>query len=211
MDMLELLGPGYDPSRFIGEVKDDLLCCVCHDVLNNPRLCENGSHSFCSYCISNWLEINATCPECREPLTLATLKYPQRFMRNYLSALIIKCDYVDRGYSEQVKLENLHAHKNGCEYGPEQCEFCTLQFNRRDMTEHQNFCMEMTEIKGRHDNLYHKVKKMKKQFNDMKQTQSEMNDKINEMDDKINEMDNNEYNMEEIQNSHSSGDEEDEG
>ena len=50
---------GYDVSRFISEVRDDLLCDVCQDVPNNPRCCQNNYH----------LQTNShTCPVCKDPL-----------------------------------------------------------------------------------------------------------------------------------------------
>ena len=53
---------GYDVNRFEGEVREDLVCSVCHDVPKDPRLC--FAH------ISRHLHENSyTCPVCRDPPT----------------------------------------------------------------------------------------------------------------------------------------------
>ena len=55
---------GYDVSRFIGEVQDDLLCIVCQDVPKSPRCCRNKDHLFCQAHILRHLQQNShTCPE----------------------------------------------------------------------------------------------------------------------------------------------------
>ena len=38
---------GYDVSRFIGDVRDDLLCIVYQDVPKNPRCCRNKDNLIC--------------------------------------------------------------------------------------------------------------------------------------------------------------------
>ena len=65
---------GYDVSRFIGNVRDDLLCIVCQDVPKNPRCCPNEDHLFCHAHILRHLQVNShTCTVCRDPLTPETL------------------------------------------------------------------------------------------------------------------------------------------
>ena len=76
---------GYDVTRFVGEVKEDILCLICKDVPKNPRLCRHKDHFFCLAHISQHLQQNSqTCPYCRDPLTLETLRRPAGFLKNYL-------------------------------------------------------------------------------------------------------------------------------
>ena len=131
---------GYDPERFLIPIRSDLLCGICFCVLKNPRLCQAGEHHFCFKCISQSLCCCATCPVCRQHLTLETLQWPSRFLRNFLSDLIIKCDYINRGCYEEVKLGNLEHHAEKCQYRPISCENCHLEMNARDEDFHKRFC-----------------------------------------------------------------------
>lgn len=82
---------GYELTRFIGVIDEELLCPICKLVLENPSHtpCD---HYFCHKCIEHWLSINAVCPVDREPLTTASLRLPDRLMSNLLGKLEIKCD-----------------------------------------------------------------------------------------------------------------------
>ena len=135
---------GYDRDRFIFPVERDFCCSICLGVLRDVRLCESGEHYFCFGCISQHLANSSTCPECRQPLTPENLRLPQRFLRNRLSELRIKCKYIVRGCLEYVELGNLQDHENGCEYRPVTCENCHLQVSAREMDNHRNFCDALT-------------------------------------------------------------------
>ena len=135
---------GYDVSRFIGEVRDDLLCIVCQDVPKNPRCCQNKDHLFCHAHILRHLQQNShTCPVCRDPLTPETLRCPTGFLKNYLDDLKIKCDHHDRGCTDQVRLEDLQRHVDQCGFTPVMCgnEGCGMVVNKRDKEKHEkSFC-----------------------------------------------------------------------
>ncbi|XP_031570935.1 E3 ubiquitin-protein ligase NRDP1-like, partial [Actinia tenebrosa] len=53
---------GYKTEQFVDKIDDNLLCPICHDVLRDPIMsCEEG-HSFCRYCIGQWLRSVDRCP-----------------------------------------------------------------------------------------------------------------------------------------------------
>ena len=135
---------GYNVSRFIGEVRDDLLCIVCQDVPKNPRCCRNKDHLFCHAHILRHLQQNSrTCPVCRNPLTPETLRRPTGFLKNYLDDLKIKCDHHDRGCTDEVRLEDLQRHVDQCGFTPVMCgnEGCGMVVNKRDKEKHEkSFC-----------------------------------------------------------------------
>jgi hypothetical protein len=135
---------GYDVSRFEGEVREDLLCSICHDVPKDPRLCQNKDHIFCLAHISRHLHQNShTCPVCRDPLTPETLRRPTGFLKNYLEDLKIKCDHRDRGCPDVVRLEDLQRHVDQCGFVPVTCgnEGCGTEVNKSDKEKHErNFC-----------------------------------------------------------------------
>lgn len=131
---------GYDLSRFIQQIRQEMLCCICLNVLNVPRLCKEGMHYFCFNCISRHLQNSETCPVCRESLTMETLQTPQKFFKTILSELIIRCNYNNRGCQDHVQLGNLQDHVKICEYRPVPCKSCGVQVNTRDLDDHQSSC-----------------------------------------------------------------------
>ena len=175
-------GRGYDESRFIPPVPRDLRCCICHDVLNDPRLCHNKEHQFCLSCITQHLGNSHTCPECREDLTPETLKHPQRFLKNRLGELKIKCDYIERGCPDHPQLGNLKYHVNNCGFAPVTCEKCEMQINRKDKDNHEKSfcqlgaakCQDCGNIKAGQDEMKVELCQIKTRQGEIKENQDEM-------------------------------------
>ena len=110
---------GFDESRFETAVSDELKCCICTKVLNNPRGCPN-KHFFCHNCIIRHLQNVDFCPVCRETLTPDTLQDPPRAVTRSLSQLRIHCDYQDEGCEVVVSLGDLQNHVDAeCEFNPD--------------------------------------------------------------------------------------------
>jgi hypothetical protein len=61
-------------SQFCIKAHDDD-CAICFEEMILP-LQSPCNHIYCKDCIYQWMEKNATCPECRNPTTPATLKLP---------------------------------------------------------------------------------------------------------------------------------------
>ena len=179
---------GYDERRFEGPVKRDLFCSICHEVLRNPRTCQNQEHPFCLNCISEHLQFSHTCPECREFLSPETLKDPSRFLKNDLSELKIKCDYNERGCPGYVLLENLQHHVDRCGFAPVMCgnEGCGMVVNRKEIESHEkDECLSRV-------GYCHNCK-------EIKECQVEMKAEISEVQTGQNEMKGNLYEMKAIQ------------
>ena len=139
----EIVLEGYDGSRFVGEVKKDLLCSICEKVPKDPRLCKNKDHIFCLAHISGHLHQNSqTCPVCRDPLTLKTLRHPTGFLKKCLDDLKIKCDHHDRGCPAVVRLEDLPKHLTECGFAPVMCgnEGCEKVINKSEKENHEQTC-----------------------------------------------------------------------
>ena len=160
---------GYDVSRFVGEVKQDLLCIICTEVPQDPRLCRHKDHIFCLSHISRHLQNSQTCPYCRDPLTLETLRRPTGFLKNCLDDLKIKCDYHDHGCPDVVRLEDLPRHVEQCEFVPVMCGHggCGMVVNRRDKENHEKNLCEFQIAKC------HKCKETKASQDEMKASQDE--------------------------------------
>ncbi|XP_026173126.1 RING finger protein 151 [Mastacembelus armatus] len=132
---------GYDLERFVGYVNEDLLCCVCRDVLERPLQapCE---HAYCSACISSWLVHHRSCPEDRLPLDVGSLKPLFRYMRNDLNRLQIHCINAGQGCEVVSSLESLHTHEDECEFAFIPCSNtgCPVQVERRGLEAHLSEC-----------------------------------------------------------------------
>ena len=109
---------GFDESQFETAVSDELKCCICTKVLNNPRGCPN-KHFFCHNCIIRHLQNVDFCPVCRETLTPDTLQDPPRALTRSLSELRIHCDYQKKGCKVVVSLGDLQNHVDAeCKFNP---------------------------------------------------------------------------------------------
>lgn len=135
------VGMGFDLGRFLGEVNDGLLCCICRDVLEDPvqAPCE---HAYCRRCIEGWLANETRCPEDRKNLSLSHLKPLFRYMKNDLDNLQIRCINVTRGCSHVSSLEFLATHESECPRGSVECPNgnCPLSVSREDLAKHLEDC-----------------------------------------------------------------------
>ena len=135
---------GYEDSRFEKDVDEDFHCSICFNVLKDPRTCKNNDHAFCLDCISEHLRVNSeTCPQCKEDLTVATLRRP-RFLNNRLSKLKINCNHASRGCLEYICVEDLESHAGCCGFAPVMCsnENCGMVINKQEREHHETVVCE---------------------------------------------------------------------
>ena len=135
---------GYEDSRFEKDVDEDFHCSICFNVLKDPRTCKNNDHAFCLDCISEHLRVNSeTCPECKEDLTVATLRRP-RLLNNYLSKLKINCNHAGRGCLEYICVKDLESHAGSCGFAPVMCsnENCGVVINKQEREHHETVVCE---------------------------------------------------------------------
>ena len=108
----------YEDARFENVVDEDYHCPICMNVLKEPVMCQRNEHYFCNECITKHLENSQTCPTCKDKLTAETLQQPQRIVTNCLLNFKIRCDYLQRGCRDIVRLEDLKTHHES-----EVCDF----------------------------------------------------------------------------------------
>ena len=193
---------GYEDSRFQKDVDEDFHCSICFNVLKDPRTCKNNDHAFCLDCISEHLRVNSeTCPQCKEDLTVATLRRP-RLLNNYLSKLKINCNHASRGCLEYICVKDLESHAGSCGFAPVMCsnENCGMVINKQERKHHETVvceyrkeeCLDSGKLKeavdrfeGRLMELEGKVEakhaEMKKVVGKMEGSSGGMNRKINEL------------------------------
>lgn len=107
---------GIDRALFIDEVPDDCICCICQEVLEDPRETLTCQHAFCQTCISLWLEEHTSCPSCRCPLSLGDLVTLHRVWRDKLNRLQLRCQNYRTGCDAVLWLEKWNCHYASCPF-----------------------------------------------------------------------------------------------
>lgn len=70
-------------------VTDELLCSICTGVFLDPQACPCG-HTFCCFCIEQWLRRNGRCPLCRAEVKGAAL-VESAALRAECDSLTVRC------------------------------------------------------------------------------------------------------------------------
>lgn len=133
---------GIDRSLFVGDVPVDCLCCICQEVLEDPKETLTCQHAFCHSCISQWLQEHQSCPTCRCPLSLNDLVTLHRVWREKLDNLQIRCNNHSVGCEAIVELEKLDYHLSTCPFVHVTCPHspCTEIVIRSMLPAHLQIC-----------------------------------------------------------------------
>ena len=201
---------GYEDSRFEKDVDEDFHCSICFNVLKDPRTCKNNDHAFCLDCISEHLRVNSeTCPECKEDLTVATLRRP-RFLNNRLSKLKINCNHASRGCLEYIYVEDLESHAGSCGFAPVMCsnKNCGMVINKQEREHHETVVCEyrkeecldsgklqeaverlegrLTELEGNMETNHVEMKRMNKKINEkVEALQNQVHQEVGEVKEEV--------------------------
>ncbi|KAM9672771.1 PDZ domain-containing RING finger protein 4 isoform 1-T1 [Trichechus inunguis] len=108
---------GFALERFAEAVDSDLECKLCGQVLEEP-LCTPCGHVFCASCLLPWAARRRRCPLQCQPLAPHEL-HQVLPLRSLIQKLRIQCDYRVRGCGRTVRLHELAAHVERCDYGPD--------------------------------------------------------------------------------------------
>nr|XP_031318606.1 LOW QUALITY PROTEIN: PDZ domain-containing RING finger protein 4 [Camelus dromedarius] len=107
---------GFALERFAEAVAPDFECKLCGQVLEEP-LCTPCGHVFCARCLLPWAARRRRCPLQCQPLAPGEL-YRVLPLRSLVQKLRIQCDYRARGCGRAVRLRELAAHVERCDFGP---------------------------------------------------------------------------------------------
>ena len=102
------------PEYFVGpKTADPFRCHIGHCVFDQP-VCAPCGHTFCTFCLSEWLHNYEVCPIGRTAVTSADslMRLPQR-LTNVLPTLSIRCQRSDCGAI--VSLGDFAGHMSTCE------------------------------------------------------------------------------------------------
>ena len=165
---------GYEDERFQHPVGRGFHCCICTNVIKDPVMCSPNEHLFCRACITQHLKNSRTCPTCREPLTVETLKQASRTVTNLLYELKIRCQFFARGCTQFVELENLERHEVDCGFAPAVCsnEGCQLEVNKQDVLHHETAVCEQRRV------VCHSCNDIRREMDTVKVSLGAMNEKL---------------------------------
>jgi hypothetical protein len=86
-------------------VDSDLICNICHSPFKDPH-CTPCSETFCRECITNWIQTqNASCPHCRQALSVSVLTQAPRSLRNMLDRLRVKCIFCEQNGLQRANFD----------------------------------------------------------------------------------------------------------
>ena len=174
---------GYEDERFQHPVGRGFHCCICTNVIKDPVMCSPNEHLFCRACITQHLKNSQTCPTCREPLTVETLKQASRTVTNLLYELKIRCQFFDRGCTQFVELENLESHEADCGFAPAVCsnEGCQLEMNKQDLLHHETAVCEQRRV------VCHSCDDIRREMDTVKVCLGAMNEKLDKTEKNLKE------------------------
>ncbi|RWS30880.1 E3 ubiquitin-protein ligase NRDP1-like isoform X2 [Leptotrombidium deliense] len=112
---------GIDTKRFVNLTffGEELLCAICHGVLEDPLSLTRCGHSYCKQCILRWIKERKTCPvDSSEICRLNALIPTPLVVKNILGRHSVHCDYKDNGCETVVTLDSLNDHCARCKYRP---------------------------------------------------------------------------------------------
>ncbi|XP_037702280.1 PDZ domain-containing RING finger protein 4 isoform X1 [Choloepus didactylus] len=110
---------GFALERFAEAVDPNFKCKLCGQVLEEP-LCTPCGHVFCASCLLPWAARRSRCPLQCQLLAPGEL-HRVLPLRNLIQKLRIQCDYRARGCGRTVRLHELAAHLEHCNFGPARC------------------------------------------------------------------------------------------
>eukprot|EP00831_Metopus_contortus_P061725 TRINITY_DN5362_c0_g1_i2.p1 TRINITY_DN5362_c0_g1~~TRINITY_DN5362_c0_g1_i2.p1 ORF type:complete len:394 (+),score=40.91 TRINITY_DN5362_c0_g1_i2:223-1404(+) len=101
---------GYDKKQVVGPVDDDLLCCICFNLLREPMECTKCGAMFCKACIDEWLRFKKECPNRCKMSVDAVIRPASRIVWKLIKKYDIRCIHCD----EKFKVEVIEEHERNC-------------------------------------------------------------------------------------------------
>ena len=118
------------------------MCCICREVLEDPRETLSCQHAFCNSCIIAWLREHNSCPSCRCPLSINELVTLHRVWHNKLNRLKVKCQNFRVGCDAVMQLDEAEYHFDICPYVRVNCPHspCGELVVRSHLSNHLETC-----------------------------------------------------------------------
>lgn len=95
-------------------ISEYLKCAICSNPFIDPvkTKCKSKEHTFCHYCIKDWLQRNSLCPICRKSLKNQDLKpFTEGILLDMLNELLVQCLICKRSGLERGNFnEHINRH-----------------------------------------------------------------------------------------------------
>lgn len=113
---------GFDINRFKSRLPNEIICCICFGVLDQPHEVIECGHMFCRQCIFKWIHdpyYNVpTCPICRKDICIEDIRPASDMIIQYISRLRIKCDFAELGCIMDIRFGEFNRHRATCPLNP---------------------------------------------------------------------------------------------
>lgn len=130
---------GFETELFVQQPIDrNLICNVCHSVLEKPTACCRNSHLFCRECIETWATRSTECPTCRDEIISSKMMILP--LQNLILGLQVRCPGKEEKQEETNKAPRVEGAKDVSEFkAGAKFECCEWQGTLSDYIEkHQN-------------------------------------------------------------------------
>ena len=136
----------FDVEHFYNTPDPDLVCPICHCVLEKPTECP-CHHIFCLDCIEKWLVEKRSCPSCRKRTKKHHIHPATPVVKNIIGRLLLKCVNQEQGCLLKVQLEQYDQHVKSCEYQLVTCKHsrCGRKFTKKELQAHETACKKREE------------------------------------------------------------------
>lgn len=158
-------------------LKSDLICIICHGLLNDPVNCASCEVPFCSHCISNWKLNNDQCPlKCSQKLELKSIS---RLRNSLMDKVILKCNFC----KVEMSLNSYPKHYISCldKTRIVQCPLCSQsEISLHDLKTKQIDINLIPSLKNKYEN---EILELKNSFN---RERTQMIDEFNKNKNELN-------------------------
>ena len=139
-----------DEPQFVEKVKDDLMCPICHMLLQDPQQ-TNCGHEFCRKCVRPLMRGGTlTCPICRAG-SIQNQIFDDKRLKREIMDLKINCDQSGKGCKWTGELRQREKHNDDCGYVTKPCVNNCGQFvMRKDMENHRSKDCDMKIVSCEH-------------------------------------------------------------
>jgi len=124
------------------EHKDECVCFVCFDIMEQPQQLMCCQKRMCLKCLQKTINRKNQCPACRS----RNVQYNRcRLTELLIGNLQMKCEYShNRSRKEAcplvIRYRERESHKRSCPYRHITCQFCQKKILAKNLTSHQNQC-----------------------------------------------------------------------
>ncbi len=117
-------------------VPEDHHCTLCTHILSDPVLTDCCGQLFCHDCLTEWLQMQKTCPHCRE----ANFKFiVDKRMKRVIDSLKIYCPNRSKGCDEITALGECNKHLKKCLFVEVSCtKKCGERILRKELRYHED-------------------------------------------------------------------------